>query len=121
MKEDSIKFRWLFDYDKEIILYISYLVYWSKSYFFDKRDYYSILFELFRKIIFYIIFDIGFLGLFGVMIRDNWFCVVVMVRGGILSCFYENCYLYLLVEDNYKVEYGYVMFDIYYKMLKFIN
>lgn len=99
MKEDSIKFRWLFDYDEEIILYINYLVFWSKSYFFDKRDYYSILFELFRKIIFYIIFDIGFLGLFGVIIRNKKLCVVVMVRGGILGCFYENIYLDLKVED----------------------
>lgn len=121
MKEDSIKFSWLFDYDEEIILYINYLVQWSKSYFFDKRDYYSILFELFRKIIFYFIFDIGFLGLFGVMIRNSRFYVVVMVRGGMLSCFYENFYINLLVEDDYKVEYGYVMFDIYIKMLKFIR
>lgn len=99
MKEDSVDFKWLLVYDKEIILYIEDLVCWSMEYFFDKRDYYSILLELFRKIMFYIIFDIGFLGLFGVIIRNKKLCVVVMVRGGILGCFYENIYLDLKVED----------------------
>lgn len=62
MKEDSdVIFRWLLNYDYEIILYIKELVEWSKSYFFmvngEVVDYYSILYELFRKILFYILFD----------------------------------------------------------------
>lgn len=93
MKEDSdVIFRWLLNYDNEIILYIKELVEWSKSYFFKVNgevvDYYSILFELFRKILFYILFDLGFLGFFGVIIRDDMLCVVVMLSGGILSCYY---------------------------------
>lgn len=99
MKEDIVDFKWLFVYDKDIILYIEDLVCWSMEYFFDKKDYYSILLELFRKIMFDIIFDIGFLGLFGVIIRNNKLCVVFMVRGGILSCFYENYFLDKKVED----------------------
>lgn len=121
MKEDSIKPRWSPDHDEEIIPYINYLALWSKSHFPDKRDYYSILLEPPRKIIFHTTFDTGSSGSPGVMIRDNRPCVVVMVRGGTPSCFYENRYPHLPVEDDHKVEYGYAMSDIYHKMLKSTN
>lgn len=118
MKEDSIKPSWSPDHDEEIIPYINHLAQWSKSYFPDKRDYYSILLEPPRKIIFHSTFDIGSSGSPGVMIRNSRPYVVVMVRGGTPSCFYENLYTNLPVEDDHKVEYGYAMSDIYIKMLK---
>lgn len=126
MKEDSdVIFRWLLNYDNEIILYIKELVEWSKSYFFKVNgevvDYYSILFELFRKILFYILFDLGFLGFFGVIIRDGMLCVVVMMLGGILSCYYKDFCLDRLVEDYKKIEFGYVMSNIYERMRDFGN
>lgn len=76
---------------------------WSKIYFLGDYDYYVEFRDLkFRKIMFYIIFNYGFLGFFGVMIRDEKFCVVLMVRGGVFVCVYENIYLsYILwVLDN---------------------
>lgn len=126
MKEDSdVFFRWLLNYDYIIRLLINELVAWSKRYFFkvdgEEVDYYSRLFELFRKILFYILFDLGFLGFFGVIIRDGMLCVVVMMLGGILSCYYLGFFLDYLVEDCKKVEYGYVMSNIYERMRDFGN
>lgn len=54
MKEDSdVFFYWLIEYEKKI----KELGKWSRKYFLDKVDYYSILLELLRKILFDIIFD----------------------------------------------------------------
>lgn len=121
MKEDSIKPRWSPNHDEKIIPYINYLAQWSKSHFPDKRDYYSILLEPPRKIIFHTTFDTGSSGSPGVMFKDKKHCVVLMVRGGTPSCFYENLYPHLPVADDHKVEYGYAMFDICHKMLKSTN
>lgn len=92
--EDSVIFFWLFEYNDIVILYIDILSSWSKSFFLGDNDYYEeFRYIKFRKIMFYIIFNYGFLGFFGVMIRDEKFCVVLMVRGGVLVCVYENIYL----------------------------
>lgn len=116
MKEDSIVPRWSPDHDEEIIPYINYLARWSMNYFPDNKDYYSILLEPPRKIMFHTTFDTGSSGSPGVIIRSSRPCVVVIVRGGTPSCFYKNVYPYLPVEDSHKVEYGYAMSDIYLKM-----
>lgn len=71
MKEDSdVIFKWFLDYS-EIGEYIVELSWWSVNYLFGGVDYYSVLKELLRKIMFYIIFDRGLLGLFGFMIKNE--------------------------------------------------
>lgn len=118
MKEDSVDPKWSPVHDKEIIPYIEDLARWSMEYFPDKRDYYSILLEPPRKIMFHTTFDTGSSGSPGVIIRNKKPCVAVMVRGGTPGCFYENTYPDLKVEDRQKVEYGYAMADIFLKMLE---
>lgn len=56
------------------------------------------------------------------VIKDEKFCVVLMVRGGVLFCIYDGiCLIYgLMMKDDMKVEYGYVMEDIYEKMRNFL-
>lgn len=118
MKEDIVDPKWSPVHDKEIIPYIEDLARWSMEYFPDKRDYYSILLEPPRKIMFHTTFDTGSSGSPGVIIRNKKPCVAVMVRGGTPGCFYENTYPDLKVEDRQKVEYGYAMVDIFLKMLE---
>lgn len=118
MKEVSVDPKWSPVHDKEIIPYIEDLARWSMEYFPDKRDYYSILLEPPRKIMFHTTFDTGSSGSPGVIIRNKKPCVAVMVRGGTPGCFYENTYPDLKVEDRQKVEYGYAMADIFLKMLE---
>lgn len=87
MKEDSnVLLKWLY----EVKEFIEYLGDWSLFKFFIKMDYYRILLEKFRKFLFYILFDLGFLGFLGVIIKDEMLCVVLMLLGGIFSCFYEG-------------------------------
>lgn len=117
MKEDDIFLYWLIEYEDKI----RKLGNWSKDFFLDKKDYYSILLELFRKILFDIIFDYGFLGFLGVIIRDDKLCVVLMFVGGMLKFIYDNLYLILKVEDCEKVEYGFFIFDIFKKMWNFFK
>lgn len=63
-------------------------------------DYYEDLLKELWKIMFYIIFDKGLLGFLGFMFRNEKLCVVVMVRGGMFSCFYDNLFLGIEVKDN---------------------
>lgn len=116
MKEDIVDPKWSPVHDKEIIPYIEGLAGWSIDYFPDKKDYYSILLEPPRKIMFDTTFDTGSSGSPGVIIRNNKPCVVLMVRGGTPSCFYENYFPDKKVEDHQKIEYGYAMADIFRKM-----
>lgn len=116
MKEDSVEPMWLPHHHKSINPYIDYLANWSKTYFPDNKDYYSVLLEPPRKIMFHTTFDTGSSGSPGVIVRNNRPCVVVMVRGGAPSCFYQNLFPHKPVEDNHKVEYGYAMSDIHRKM-----
>lgn len=44
-----------------------------------------------------------------------------MVRGGTPSCFYDNLFPSIVVNDNQKVEFGYAMSDIYSKMWNSTN
>lgn len=121
MKEDSdVIFKWLLDYS-EIGEYIDELSWWSVNYFFGGVDYYCILKELLRKIMFYIIFDRGVLGLFGFVMKNGKFYVVFMLSVGMLKCFYENFFLFVLLENDKRIEFGYVICDIFKKMLYFIN
>lgn len=55
------------------------------------------------------------------IIRDGMLCVVVMMLGGILSCYYKDFCLDYLVEDYKKIEFGYVMLNIYERMRDFGN
>lgn len=76
MKEDSEVFlMWLLKYDEVIIFWIRDLGFWSLMYLFKENlksvNYYSVLLNLLRKIFFYIIFDEGFLGFFGFIIKNN--------------------------------------------------
>lgn len=72
----------------------------SRVIFLNGIDYYEVLLEYLRKIIFYIIFGKGLLGFLGFMIRNDKLCVVLIVRGGMLSCFYDNVCLGIVVNDN---------------------
>lgn len=91
-------FFWLFEYNERVILYVDILSSWSKIFFLGYKDCYEEFCYLkFRKIMFYIIFNYGFLGFFGVMISEEKFCVVLMVRGGVLVCVYENIYLVFIL------------------------
>eukprot|EP00105_Crassostrea_gigas_P031286 XP_011453937.1 PREDICTED: uncharacterized protein LOC105346885 [Crassostrea gigas] len=121
MKEDSdVIPRWSPNHDNEIIPYIKELAEWSKSYFpkvnGEVVDYYSILLEPPRKILFHTSFDLGSSGSPGVIIRDDMPCVVVMLSGGTPSCYYQGLFPDHPVEDCKKVEYGYAMSNIYERM-----
>lgn len=121
MKEDSdVIPRWSPNHDHEIIPYIKELAEWSKSYFpkvnGEVVDYYSILLEPPRKILFHTSFDLGSSGSPGVIIRDDMPCVVVMLSGGTPSCYYQGLFPDHPVEDCKKVEYGYAMSNIYERM-----
>lgn len=121
MKEDSdVIPRWSPNHDNEIIPYIKELAEWSKSYFpkvnGEVVDYYSILLEPPRKILFHTSFDLGSSGSPGVIIRDDMPCVVVMLSGGTPSCYYEDLCPDHPVEDHKKIEFGYAMSNIYDRM-----
>lgn len=114
MKEDSyVLLKWLY----EVKEFIECLGEWSLKEFFIGVDYYKFLLENFRKFLFYILFDLGFLGFLGVIIKDDILCVVLMLSGGAFKCFYEG---FWLVFDDYRVEFGYIMIDINCKMLNFV-
>lgn len=121
MKEDSdVIPRWSPNHDHEIIPYIKDLAEWSKRYFpkvnGEEVDYYSILLEPPRKILFHTSFDEGSSGSPGVIIRDGMPCVVVMLSGGTPSCYYQGLFPDHPVEDRKKVEYGYAISNIYERM-----
>lgn len=88
---------------------------WSRATFPNGTDYYEVLLEHPRKIIFHTTFGKGSSGSPGFMIRNDKPCVVLIVRGGTPSCFYDNVCPGIVVNDNQKVEYGYAMSDIYKK------
>lgn len=121
MKEDSDVFpRWSPNHDNEIIPYINKLAEWSKSYFpkvnDEVVDYYSILLEPPRKILFHTSFDVGSSGSPGMIIWDDMPCVVVMLSGGTPSCYYEGLFPDRPVDLHKKVEYGYAMRNILERM-----
>lgn len=121
MKEDSDVFpKWSPNHNNEIIPYINELAEWSKSYFpmvkGEGVDYYSILLEPPRKILFHTSFDEGSSGSPGVMIRNDEPCVVVMLSGGTPSCYYQGLFPDHPVEDHKKIEYGYAISNIYERM-----
>lgn len=120
MMEDNVTPVWLPEHKDIIEPYINIMGIWSKSFFPDGRDYYEELSykHLPRKIMFHTTFNHGSSGSPGVMIRDDEPCVVLMVRGGIPTCVYDNIFSNHtpLVQDNQKLEYGYAMEDIYEKM-----
>lgn len=118
MKEDGdVIPRWLPEHEYELGKYIQNLSQWSVNYFPDGVDYYKVLLDLPRKILFHTTFDMGSSGSPGFMIVDDKPCVVLMVRGGTPSCLYDKSFPSLPVEDIQKVEYGYAFADIYSKML----
>lgn len=122
MKEDSeVEPFWLPRHAEIINEYIGGLRHWSKTTFPNKEDYYKHLLEKPRKIMFHTTFDNGSSGSPGFMLRNEQPCVVVMVRGGTPSCFYDNLFPHIKVEDIQKVEYGFAMSDIYLKMWNSTN
>lgn len=112
MKEDDIFPYWSTEHEDKI----RKLGNWSKDFFPDKKDYYSILLEPPRKILFDTTFDHGSSGSPGVIIRDDKPCVVLMLAGGTPKFIYDNPYSTLKVEDCEKVEYGFPISDIFKKM-----
>lgn len=44
-----------------------------------------------------------------------------MYSGGTPSCFYDNLFPRIVVNEDQKVEYGYAMSDIYLKMFNSSN
>lgn len=122
MKEDSdVTPFWLPRHTNIIEQYITSLRQWSITTFPNREDYYKDLLKPPRKIMFHTTFDKGSSGSPGFMLRNEKPCVVVMVRGGTPSCFYDNLFPSIVVNDNQKVEYGYAMTDIYFKMLNSAN
>lgn len=119
MMEDSVIPFWLPEHNNIVIPYIDKLSSWSKIFFPGDNDHYEELRYLKpRKIMFHTTFNHGSSGSPGVMISEEKPCVVLMVRGGVPVCVYENTYPNHTpwVLDNQKVEYGYAMWDIYEKM-----
>lgn len=112
MKEDDIFPYWSTEHENKI----KELGNWSKVFFPDKKDYYSILLDPPRKILFDTTFNHGASGSPGVMIRDDKPCVVLMFAGGTPKYIFDNPYSTLQVEDHQKVEYGFPISDIYTKM-----
>lgn len=123
MKEESNVFpRWSPVHDNEIIPYIGQLGKWSEDYFpmvnMQKVDYYAVLLEPPRKIMFHTSFDEGSSGSPGFMVKDEQPCVVLMMSGGTPSCYYKKLFPDYPVGDTEKVEFGFAMSDIYVKMLQ---
>lgn len=118
MMEDSVIPYWLPEHSDTLLPQIKKWGDWSKGFFPDGKDYYKELKDPPRKIIFHTTFNHGSSGSPGVMIRDEKPCVVLMVRGGIPACVYDNTFPSRtpLVKDNQKVEFGYALWDIYVKM-----
>lgn len=112
MKEDDIFPYWSTDHENKI----RELGNWSKNFFPDKEDYYSILLELPVKILFDTTFSPGASGSPGVIIRHNKPCVVLILAGGTPKYIYDNPYSTLPVKDDQKVEYGFRISDIIRKM-----
>nr|XP_034319333.1 uncharacterized protein LOC117687199 [Crassostrea gigas] len=120
MMEDSVIPFWLPEHNDIVMPYIDKLSSWSKIFFPGDIDHYKELRCLIpRKIMFHTTFNHGSSGSPGVMISEEKPCVVLMVRGGVPGCVYENTYpdLTPFVLDNQKLEYGYAMEDIYKKMM----
>lgn len=113
MKEDDIFPYWPTEHENKI----KELGNWSKGYFPDKKDYYSILLEPPTKILFDTTFNHGASGSPGVMIRDDKPCLVLILAGGTPKFIYDNPYSRFQVKDHQKVEYGFPIFDILNKML----
>lgn len=119
MMEDRVIPFWLPEHNERVIPYVDTLSSWSKIFFPGYKDRYEELRYLKpRKIMFHTTFNHGSSGSPGVMISEEKPCVVLMVRGGVPVCVYENTYPALTpwVLNNQKVEYGYAMEDIYMKM-----
>uniref|UniRef100_K1QZY9 Uncharacterized protein n=1 Tax=Magallana gigas TaxID=29159 RepID=K1QZY9_MAGGI len=122
MKEDSdVTPFWLPRHMHIIYDYVKSLSQWSIATFPNREDYYEDLLKLPRKIMFHTTFDKGSSGSPGFMLRNEKPCVVLMLRGGTPSCFYENLFPSIVVNDNQKVEFGYAMSDIYFKMWNSTN
>lgn len=112
MKEDDIFPYW----STEHLNKIKELGNWSKDYFQDQTDYYSILLKPPRKILFDTTFNHGASGSPGVTIRDDKPCVVLIFAGGTPKFIFDNPNSTLQVEDHQKVEYGFPISDIFTKM-----
>lgn len=91
-------------------------------YCFNKENFYLFFYDV-CKVFFYIIFDCGLFGLFGINIDYEKVIVVLMFFGGVFICFYDGIYINILYDKF--VEYGVFISDIYKKMefenLKFCN
>lgn len=118
MMEDSVIPYWLPEHSDKLLPQIEKWGDWSKGFFPDGKDYYKELKDLPRKVMFHTTFNHGSSGSPGFIIRDEKPFVVLMVRGGIPTCVYDNTFPSHapLVKDNQKVEYGYALLDIYVKM-----
>lgn len=92
MMEDSVIPFWLPEHNDIVIPYIDKLSSWSKMFFPGDNDHYDELEP--RKIMFHSTFNHGSSGSPGVMIlvSEENPCVVLMVRGGVPLCVYENTY-----------------------------
>lgn len=112
MKEDDIFPYWSTEHKNKI----KELGNWSKDFFPDKVDYYSILLEPPEKILFDTTFAQGASGSPGVIIRHNKPCLVLILAGGTPKFIYDNPYSMLQVKDDQKVEYGFPICDIFQKM-----
>lgn len=116
MKEDSdVTPKWLPDHS-EIGEYIDELSRWSVYYFPGGVDYYRILKELPRKIMFHTTFDRGASGSPGFVMKSGKPYVVLMLSAGTPKCFYEDPFLPVPLENDKRIEFGYAICDIFKKM-----
>lgn len=112
MKEDDIFPYWSTEHKNKI----KDLGNWSKDFFPDKVDYYSILLEPPVKILFDTTFSQGASGSPGVIISHNKPCLVLILAGGTPKYIYDHPYSTFQVKDDQKVEYGFPICDIINKM-----
>lgn len=109
MKEDSGVNLYDIQPNNDVDKYINELSQWSMISLPGNKDYYSVLRDHPRKILFSTTFDEGSSGAPGIMIQHYKPYVVVMVSGAVPDCHYKNV---CLVPHEKRIEFGYAMKDI---------
>ncbi|XP_061195655.1 uncharacterized protein LOC133203874 [Saccostrea echinata] len=113
MKEESQVYPNIIKPNNNVDIYVKWLSDWSRENLPNGIDYYATLRDPPQKILFSTTFAPGSSGSPGFMIRQQKTYVVLIVRAGVPSCFYEDG---VHVPANKRVEYGYSLETINTKM-----